>query len=412
VTSRSSAFSFKGQNLDVPTMAAKLNVAHVLEGSVRKSGNQLRIVAQLIEVETDTHLWSETYDRELKSVFAIQDEIAAAIVDALQITLLGKKPKATETNPEAYALYLQARHFANQITEEGPERVETMLKQALEIDPDFAPAWTELGNVYIAQAGMTIRPVDEGIELARQAIQKALDLDPQYGPAYAALALLEMNYDFDFAAASQNLQQARALNPGDISVLMNAAHLNRLHGRLDEAIDLYQQAVVLDPVSYSAHVYLGVCYSRANRLDEAADSARMVLSLSPSGFFGHYFLGIVLLMQGDAQAALAEMERETSDAFRPQGMAIVQHELGNAGASDAALQELLECCAAGAAYQIAQVYAIRGEIDLAFDWLDRAYANRDGAMANMPTSTWFANLHDDPRWDLFLEKMGFAALAK
>jgi TolB-like protein/Flp pilus assembly protein TadD len=407
VTSRSSSFSFKGQNVDVPTIAAKLNVAHVLEGSVRRSGNQLRVTAQLIEVESDSHLWSTNFDRKLEDIFKIQDEIAAAVVDALKIRLLGEKPKATETDPEAFALYLQARHFKNQFTAESHTRAEKLLKQALEIDPGFAPAWTALGRAYIGGADpFGLRPLDEGRELARQAIQEALDIDPQYGPAYAALASLEMDYDFDFAAASQHLQQARALNPGDFSILMLAAHLHRIHGRLDEAMDLYRQAVVLDPVSYLGHVYLGISYARANRWDEAADSARMVLSLSPSGIFGHHFLGMVLLEQGDAQAALAEMERETSDVFRLTGTAIVQHELGNAGASDEALQALIECCSPGADFQVAAVYARRGELDLAFNWLEQAYVNRDGSLAGMLTSRALTNLRDDPRWVPFLDKMG------
>jgi TolB-like protein len=407
VTSRSSAFSFKGQNVDVPTIAAKLNVAHVLEGSVRKSGNRLRITTQLIEVETDTHLWSQAYDRQLEDIFAIQDDIAAAVVDALKITLLGDKPKATETNPEAYALYLQARHFANQFTADGHTRAETLLKQALDIDPDFAPAWTALGEVSVQLADpFGLRPLDEGIELARQAINRALDLDPQYAPAYAALASLEMDYEYDFTSSFQLLQQARALNPGDFSILMNTAHLNRIHGRQDEAIDLYQQAVALDPVSYLGHVYLGMCYASANRLDEAAASAQMVLSLSPSGIFGHYFLGIVLLWQGDAPAALKEMEQEPSEFFRLQGTAIVQYALGNTAASDAALQEVIEKYAVEGAYQIAHVYARRGENDLAFEWLDSAYANRDGSLAGMLSSKSLANLHDDPRWEAFLDKMG------
>jgi tetratricopeptide (TPR) repeat protein len=338
VTSRSSAFSFKGQNLDVPTMAAKLNVAHVLEGSVRKSGNQLRITAQLIEVVTDTHL-------KLEDIFAIQDDIAGAVVDALKITLLGDEPKATETNPEAYALYLQAGHLANQFTEEGYTRAETLLKQALEIDPGFAPAWYLLGIVYKWQAaGFGPLSFHEGFELARQTINKALDVDPQYGPAYAALAELEMDYGWDFTAATQHLQQALALNPGDADVLMNAAHLNRILGRQDEATDLYRQALALDPVSYETQLWLGISYLRADRLDEAADSAQMLLSLNPGGIFGHYFLGTVLLVQGNAPAALAEMEQETGDVFRLMGLAHVQHELGNAGASDAALEELIECC--------------------------------------------------------------------
>jgi len=413
VTSRSSAFSFKGQNLDVPTMAAKLNVAHVLEGSVRKSGNQLRIVAQLIEVETDTHLWSETYDRELKNVFAIQDEVAAAVVDALKITLLGDEPKATETSPEAYALYLQARYFFNQFTEEDIKQAEALLKKALEIDPGFAPAWYLLGIAYRWDAaGIGSLPFYEGYELARQTINKALDVDPQYGPAYAALAALEMDHGWDFAAARQHMQQALALNPGDADILMNAGRLNRILGRQDEARDLYRQAAALDPLSYETHIRLGLSHRTAGRLDEAADSAHMLLSLNPEGFFAHYLLGIVLLKQGNALAALAEMERETADTFRLMGTAIVQHDLGNAGASDAALKELIECCASnsdppGGDYQIAAVYARRGEIDHAFEWLEVAYDNRDGSLPEVMTADGaFSSLHDDPRWEPFLDKMG------
>jgi TolB-like protein len=407
VTSRSSAFSFKGQNLDVPTMAAKLNVAHVLEGSVRKSGNQLRITAQLIEVAADTHLWSKTFDRELKNVFAIQDEIAAAVVDALQITLLGEAPKATETNPEAYTLYLQARYFINQFNAESFQQAETLLERALAIDPVFAPAWTTLGIVYRQQADpFGLRPVDEGNELARQTIQKALAIDPQYGPAYAALAGIEIDYDWDFAAATQHVQQALALNPGDFGILIKTAELNLLLGRTGEAIDLYRQAIILDPVSYLAHLYLGMSYEVAGRLDEAAESSRLAISLNPSGVFGNSFLGLVLLKQGDAPAALAAIEQEPSDFFRLVGMAIVQHALGDAGASDAALQEMIKCCAAVAAYQVAWVYAFRGEIDHAFDWLELAYDNRDGGLPFVLHSPRFVDLRGDPRWEPFLDKIG------
>jgi TolB-like protein/lipoprotein NlpI len=407
VTSRSSAFSFKGQNLDVPTMAAKLQVAHVLEGSVRKSGNQLRITAQLIEVASDTHLWSETYDREFKNVFAIQDEIAAAVVDALTITLLGKEPKATETNPEAYALYLQGLHFHNQGTEEGNKQAETLLKQALAIDSGFAPAWIELGNVYGGQAGLFgLRPIDEGYELKRDAIQQALAIDPQSGRAYVALAEVEMYYDWDFTAASQHLQQALALNSGDAAILNFAARLNRLLGRLDEAIDLHRQSIALDPLSPAGHRHQGLSLLLAHRLEEAADSLQMALSLSPGLVGAQYFLGLVLLAQADAKAALVAMEQEASDIYRLIGTAVAQQALGNAGASDAALQELIEKYAAPAAFQVAEIYAFRGESDNAFDWLEQAYDNRDPGLPQMLGDPLLANLHDDPRWEPFLEKMG------
>jgi tetratricopeptide (TPR) repeat protein len=378
-------------------MAAKLNVAHVLEGSVRKSGNQLRIVAQLIEVATDTHLWSETYDRELKNVFAIQDEVAAAVVDALKITLLGDEPKATETNPEAYALYLQARYFLNQFAEGSEKRAETLLKQALEIDPEFAPAWTQLGAVYFYRAD---------IELARDAIQRALDADPQYGRAYALLARNDMETDWDIAAAHQHQQQALALDPGDAEVLRWAGWTDFTFGRIDEAIDLTRRSIALDPVFFGGYWNLGYILYCAHRLEEAADSAQMRLSLNPGGYGGHYLLGLVLLAQGDAPAALVAMEQETNDFFRLMGTAIVQHALGDAGASDAALRALIECCAALGETLVAQAYAFRNEIDLAFDWLDQAYDERDDSVLRFLRDPLFANLHDDPRWDLFLEKMG------
>jgi len=407
VTSRSSAFSFKGQNLDVPTMAAKLNVAYVLEGSVRKSGNQLRITAQLIEVVTDTHLWSKTYDRELENIFDIQDEIAAAVVDALKITLLGNEPKGTETNPEAYTLYLQARHFNNLGTEESYKQAETRLKQALEIDPGFASAWAELGSLYSAQTNrFGVRPVDVAAALARDAIQKALELDPQYGRAYAELAAVEMRYDWDFIAASQHMQQALALNPGDVFILEEAARLEYLLGRIDDAIDLYQQIIALDPVSPGGHRGLGKMYYWTHRLEEAADSFRMAQSLMPGRRGPQFYIGRVLLAQEDAPAALVAINQETDDDFRLIGTAIVQHALGDAGASDAALNEIIDKWGAIAAYQVAEVYAFRGEIDLAFNWLDQAYDSRDNGLPFMLLDPRFANLHDDPRWEPFLEKMG------
>jgi len=410
VTSRSSAFSFKGQNLDVPTIATRLNVAHVLEGSVRKSDNQLRITAQLIDVVTDTHLWSQTYDRELANIFAIQDEIATAVVDALKITLLGIELNTAETSPEAYALYLQGRHFHKLGTEESIKQAEMRLKQALAIDPGYAPAWTELGAVYERQSeDFAIRPLNDGYELARHATQQVLALDPQSGLAYATLTRIAMFYDWDFTAAAQHLQQALALNPGDADLLFTASELNRILGRVDEAIDLMRQSIALDPVSYFGHLWLGDMYYRAHRLEEATDSLQMALSLNPSGYAGHNKLGLVLLAQGDAPAALVAIKQETDDFRRLYGTAIVQHALGNTEASDEALQELIEEWRAVGAYQVALVYAFRGEIDYAFDWLEQAYENRDGGLTHLLLDPLLVNLHGDPRWLPLLYKVGLLA---
>ncbi len=403
VTSRSSAFSFKGQNLDVPTMAAKLNVAHVLEGSVRKSGNQLRIVAQLIDVESDTHLWSKTYDRELKSVFAIQDEIAVAVVDALKITLLGKAPQATKTDPKAYALYLQGRYFGNQLTAESSKQAETLLKQALEIDPGFAPAWSALGSLYRFQAApLGVRPIDEANELARNAFERVLAIDPQNSRVLAFLARIEG----DDAAAYQHLQHALASNPGDARILLQNGWMELTLGDLDEAIDLMQRSVALNPVAPLGHINLGIMYYYAHRLDDAAEAAQIALSLNPDAIIPRYVLGLVLLAQGNEPKALAMIEQETSDPFRLHGLSIVHHALGNAGASDAALQDLIECCSAEAAYQLAGTYAYRGDIDAAFEWLEQAYDNKEGWGLIPLLDPLFANLHDDPRLDILLDKRG------
>jgi TolB-like protein/Tfp pilus assembly protein PilF len=405
VTSRSSAFSFKGQNVDVPTMAARLNVAHVLEGSVRKSGDQLRITAQLIEVITDTHLWSATYDRELQNVFAIQDEIAAAVVDALQITLLGEKPKAVETDPEAYALYLQALHFASRRTGNSSKQAETLLLRSLEIDPGYAPAWVSLSRVYASQSGVFgLRPYDESAELQRHATQKAIDIDREYGQAYAGLAMIEMIRYRNYAMASQHMDHALALNPGDTIILQSAARLEETLGRIDEAIDLYRQSIVLDPLS--GHTGLGMNLYFAHRPDEAVESIQMALSLTPDSARTQYLLGIVLLAQGDGPAALVVTEQVADDGWRLSGLSIVQHALGDTEASDAALKSLIERFADDATYQIAEAYAFRGEIDDAFDWLDHAYEIRDPGLTRMLIDPLLANLHNDPRWEQFLDKMG------
>lgn len=410
VTSRTSAFSFKGQNVDIPTIAAKLNVAYVLEGSVRKSGMQLRITAQLVEAEIDRQLWSDTFDRELEDVFAIQDEIAAAVVDALKIRLLGEKPDSPDTDPQAYALYLQARYLLpiNQYPVDSLIEAETLLKQALEIDADFAPAWRELADVYSAQAMRSdVRPLDEAHKLARDAIQRALEIDPHDGRTHAMQGdLLDLHYTWDFTTASRHMQRAMALNPGDAYVLAMACHLEFVLGRLDKAIDLCRQWVAVDPLSPHAHVLLGGTYYRAHRLDEAEDSVRLGLSMMPSSFSGHYLLGAVLLAQGDAPAALAAMEQERTGYLRLLGISMAQHALANATASDRALQELIDDYAPAAAYMVAAAYAFRGEIDNAFDWLGRAYEYRDPALPFMLTQPELANLHADPRWGRFLDKMG------
>jgi len=405
VTSRSSAFAFKGEKIDIPEVAKKLNVSHVLEGSVRKAGNQVRITAQLIEARSDTHLWSETYDRTLNNIFAIQDEIASAVVEQLRVVLLSEAPIVHETDPEAYALYLQGRHLRHQNTAESLEQAQVLLQQALAIDPNYAPVWVELGSVYPRQVNLGLRPINEGFTRARKAVNQALTIDPEYAPAHASLGWIAMTNDNDLFAAARHLELALQLEPTNPGIIRKAAHLTASLSRLDEAIALNEFVVARDPVSASAHSNLGLYYLFARRWDEAIVSYSTSLTLSPGYSGAQSAIGVALLFKGELQAALEAMQLDDS-VFGMVGLALVYHALGQANESDAALAELIEKHEQGWTYNIAYVLAYRGEADRAFEWLDKAVENKDGGLSEILGERLFDNIRDDPRWLPFLESIG------
>jgi adenylate cyclase len=403
VISRSSAFSFKSQNLELTEIAERLNVAHILEGSVRKAGNRVRITAQLIEARSDTHLWSETYDRELDDIFAIQDDIAATVVEQLKITLLGESPHVQEVDPEAYALVLQARHLTNQASAEGFEQSIALYQQALAIEPEYAAAWDGLARNYAAQANYGLLPAAEGAALAREAAERALAIDPDFAPAHARLGWIAMVFDSDLAQAARHFERTLELEPANLA---NAAALLLSLDRLEEAIPLLEYVTARDPVDPIGHAYLGLFYLYADRWDAAIASYKAALRLSPDYIGAHYRMGTALLMQGDATAALAKVQQESFEAFRLIGLAMAQHALGEAGASDATLAELIEKHEKGWAYNIAYVLAWRNEADRAFEWLDKAVEYADPGLSDIVVEPAFGNIHDDPRWLPFLESIG------
>ncbi len=409
VTSRSSAFAFKGEKIDIPEVAQKLNVAHVLEGSVRKSGNQVRVTAQLIDASTDTHMWSETFDRTLDNIFAIQDEIAAEVVAQLKVTLLGATPKVRQTDPEAYTLALQAQHLDRQGTVEAWKQAMVLYQKALGIAPDYAPAWAGLAQVYsgLASQGEGELTMEQGLARAREAANKAVALDPDYAPAHDAAGAIAMTVDRDLAAAAAHYELALALDPGNSDILGNAAVLARALGRPDEGIELLQYAVERDPINPTHHFYLGVVYSYAGRLDEAIASLRTALALSPARIAVQANLGDVLLRKGKPEEALAAIQQEPS-LWREIYLPVAYWGLGRKAESDAALAELIENQERDAAYNIAYVYAYRGEADRAFEWLDKAVAYKDPGLTDIALEPLFANIRDDPRWLPFLERAGKA----
>ena len=408
VTARTSSFAFKGKEIGVPEIARTLHVAHVLEGSVRKAGNSVRITAQLIKAGTDTHLWSQTYDRKLDDIFAIQDEIAADVVKQLKVTLLGAAPKARTTDPEAYALYLQAVQLGGPFTAEAFQQSDALYRKVLAIDPRYVPAWYGLARNFASETGQGLLPGKEGFAQAREAAVKALAIDPDYAPAHAQLGWIEMYGDNDLAGAAQHLERALALDPADLSVLTTSATLLQSLGRLDEALALEEAAVRRDPVNVSALFNLGYHQRMAGRLDAAIASFRTVLSLSPSNGGAHCQLGVALLLKGDAKGALAEIEQETSEIYKMIGLPMAYHALGRKADSDAALAALIAKYEKDGPSNIAGVYAYCGEADKAFAWLDKAVEYGDGGLGEIVTDNLFDKIHGDPRWLAFLRKIGKA----
>jgi TolB-like protein/Tfp pilus assembly protein PilF len=408
VTARESSFAFKGKGTGIPEVARTLHVAHVLEGSVRKSGSTVRITAQLIKAGTDTHLWSQTYDRKLDDIFAIQDEIAADVVKQLKVTLLGAVPKARTTDPEAYALYLQAVQLGRQYTPEAVQQSDALLRKVLAIDPRYAPAWDWVSLNFINGSGLGLLSNKEGYAQAREAVTKALAIDPEYAPTHASLGFIAMSADNDLAGAAQHLMRALALDPVDPYVLRTSAWLLALLDRLDEALALQEAAVRRDPVNVIGFLNLGLYQRRAGRLDAAIASGRTVLSLAPGRRVAHYQIGSALLLKGDAQGALAEFEQETGEYWKMLGLPMAYYALGRKADSDAALAAQIAKWEKDAPSGIAFVYAYRGEFDQAFKWFDRAAEYGDPGLAVIVTANLFDKIHADPRWLPFLRKIGKA----
>lgn len=408
VISRSSAFSYKGKDIKLAQVAEELNVTHILEGSVRKAGNQIRITAQLIEARSDSHLWSETYDRTLDDIFAIQDEISASVVSQLEIKLLGEAPHLRETNPEAYALYLRARHLHAQGSPETYRQANDMFKQAVALDPEFASAWDSLANNYMTLANSSLLQADEGYPLARAAAEKALAIDPDHALALSHLGWIAMTHDNDPTQAASYLERALQLAPGNSDIISNAASLLFFLGRYQESIALNEYANARDPVNPVGFSNIGYLYMVVGRLEDAVAAYEEVRRLSPAYLGNYYYMGTALLLMGKPEAALAAMQKEQYTVYRLLGEAVAYHALGDSRASDAALAEVIEKYEAEWAYNIAYVLAYRNEADRAFEWLDKAVEYRDTGLVEVMAKPEFANIHDDPRWLPFLESVGKA----
>jgi TolB-like protein/Tfp pilus assembly protein PilF len=416
VTSRSSAFSFKDKGLSVPEIAERLNVSYVLDGSVRKAGQQIRISAQLIDARSDTQLWSRNFDRTLENIFQVQDEIAGNVVNQIKGTLNIAAPEQRQTDPAAYALFLQARQKRRLGTVDGYNEAIDLYRRALDIDPKYPPAWDEMASAYQSQALTGLRPAEEGFQLGRESALAAIDVDPDYAPAYDSLAFIAQYYEADVANAARYAQRALKLAPQDTKIIGSAGMLLQNMGRQQEGLKLIEYTVTTDPLSPSWHYTLGRAYLAAGRYIDAVKSFETTLRLSPDFSLGHYNLAVALMLASRPTEAIAVLQDEPREDWRLTGLTTAlyaqERQQGNvrqiSKASDVTLAELLEKYSGNMTYNIAYVYAYRGEADAAFRWLEKAIAIKDAGVGEILTEPLFANIHDDARWLPLLQKLGKA----
>ena len=407
VIGRTSSFQFKGKNEDLRTIGEKLNAAYVLEGSVRKVGDQVRITAQLINTQTGTHAWSETYDRHIGDVLKLQDAIAAAVARELQITVGSGylNSRAAVKDTDAYDLILRGRHAADRWDKEGLDEAVTLFQQALDRDPSSADAAAELAFAYYKLGADSFVAPAAAFEPARREAATALRLDPKSVLAHLVLSRISMAYDWDWTAAEHEFREVTKLAPGRADGLNVGAHLSLIMGRWDDALRLIQAALAQDPVDANSFQYLALIQARRGHLPEAEAAIRRALDIRPTYAYGHYYLGLFLLERGNREASLLEMEQETTDDGKQAGLAIVYYALGRREESDAALTRLVKERADVDAFMVAAVFALRGQSDEAMHWLERAYVQKDASLFSVKFDFPLKNLENDPRYKAFLKKM-------
>ncbi len=407
VTSRSSAFFYKGKDTKIADIGRELNVDHVLEGSVRRSGDTVRITAQLIDVANDAHIWSNTWDRTFEDIFIIQDEIAQAVVDSLRISLLDEVPRVPETSPEAYTLYLQAGQLFNLSNDDGIQQAEKLLKRALEIDSRFIPAWSLLIRTYFRGAGVgTWHPL-EAYPMASAAAEQVLELDANNVDALLAIADVAQRADYDYESARTYLEHALKLAPADRRIRQRIAMMPGKDRDLSDRISYFEERITNDPTETGSMYVLGQAYLMVRRFDEAEATFRKTIALSPSSSGTHFYLGAVLLLGENFDEALAQMNLEVRDGYVKTGRALVFQAMGETDRAAAELAELIDIGYRWT-YQIAVVYAFRGEADNAFLWLDRAIERRDTSLFLIQGDPFMDGIRDDPRFLEVLKKIGRA----
>ena len=410
VIARTSVTGYKHKDVRLDQIGRDLSVQYVLENSLRESGNHTRLTAQLIQVKDQTHLWSQEYDYPVKDFLTVEDDVAKAVAREIRVRLTSKQQaelaQSHPVNPEAFDAYLQGYSFYQRSTgtDKDADMAAKYYERATQLDPSYALAWAGLSRARNWQANQGLIPLEEGRRLSREAVERALALNPNLAAAHSQMGRIKLFVDFDWAGADASIQRAMALEPGNPEYLDQAAFSATIPGRLDEALQLNRRAVDLDPLNAGSWESLAETEFYMGQLDKATADFQEALELNPD-FFAHMTLSQTYLMQGRPRDALREIELVRSPSDRPFLYAMAYYALGRKKESDAALSELITKYHAVYAYQIAEVYAFRNQPDEAFEWLDRAYAQRDSGLVGTKMDPLLKSLHKDPRYAAFLKKL-------
>jgi serine/threonine-protein kinase len=409
VIGRSSSFRFKDRKEEPKAIGEKLGVVTLLEGTVRKQGDRVRIVAELINAADGIELWTRTFDRELKDIFAVQQEIAKAVAESLRVTLLGSEEKSAQmaTNSvEAHNAYLQAHFYLQRRNVEGYRKAITYFDRAIELDPNYALAYADRSEAWTVTGDLTgERPT--AYPKARSDAEKAVAIAPALSEAHAALGWVRAFAEWKFAEGLSELQRAKELSPANHTANDLLARVIVYRGRMEDAERQARQAVELDPLSAASLFTLGRVLYYAGKLDEADAAGRKMAEVQPSASSSHRWQVLVAVQRGDGEAALREAQLEPDESIRPFELALAQYVRGDRKASDTALADLIANSRDSLAYQIAQVYAVRHEVDKAFEWLQISFDNHDGGMPSLLVDPVLRDLRDDPRYKALVAKMNF-----
>ncbi len=409
VISRTTMRQYKETNKTIREIGNELNVSSILEGSVRRAGKRLHLVVQLIDAQNDDHLWAEIYDREMEDVFIVQTEIAQKIAEALHAKLspseLSQLTKPVITDVSVYNLQLEGEYYLLKGNRENVEKAIDKFKQTLYTDSSMARTWAYLATAYARLADLGGISTEEGYTKARIAANKALLLDNNYAQGHTIMGWIKRSFDWDWMGAEVECRNALELAPGDVTVIRNMANLEKSLGRFDEAITLIKKASVLDPKRISIYTSLGFFSMYANRLEEAAAAYQKAIELNPKYPPAHTFLGLVYVLQGNPERAITIIQREIDEGWRLYGLAQAFYSAGLKAEADSSLEALILNYGGDSAYQVAEVYAFRGDADGAFEWLEKAYASRDGGLSELKGDPFMKKIEKDSRYKNFLKKM-------